>query len=375
MEKYNYYKGLDGLRCIGMILITIAHIEWMKIRFGYDNYFSYFKQPAIGNASVTLFFVLSGFLITIVLLKEKLTTGTISVLQFYKRRIVRIWPLYYLIVLIGLLIFVNLPLLQHIWESENWKENKFAVWCIYLTHVPNIYFLFPKIPVIGQTWSIGVEEQFYLLWPILLKYPKKTLRVALVALFGVLLCKGAISIWSHDESKIEIFQNINRFLFLSRYECFIIGGLAAYMVVYKKENILQLLLKKWVQWSAYLIFLALFLSRAVDRGIDQLVYSILFSVMLLNISLNPQSLVKFEWKPMLYLGKISYGVYIFHPLVIISVLQVYSLNNCGKTIPLIDNMIIYLVVLALSISIAAFSFRYYEGFFQKIFKNVNRQHK
>lgn len=368
MEKVGYYKGLDGLRCIGMILITIAHIEWMKVRFGYDNYFSFFKQPAIGNTSVTLFFVLSGFLITIHLLKEKSSTGRISLLQFYKRRIVRIWPLYYLIVLLGLLFFVNLPILNNIWESENWKENRFAVWCIYLTHVPNIYFLFPKVPVIGQTWSVGVEEQFYLLWPILLKYSKNTLRVVLVTLCGILLFKSGISIWPHDESKIGILQNINRFLFLSRYECFIIGGLAAYMVVNKKEDILQLLFKKWVQWLVYLIFLALLFLGVVNRGIDQLVYSVLFSVMLLNIALNPRSLVKFEWKPMLYLGKISYGVYIFHPLVIISVLKIYSMNSYGKIIPFIDNLIIYLVVLTLSVSIAAFSFRYYEGFFRNYSK-------
>lgn len=351
-----------------MILITIAHIEWMKIRFGYDNYFSYFRQPAIGNTSVTLFFVLSGFLITIHLLNEKSSTGTISLLQFYKRRIVRIWPLYYLIVLIGLLFFVNLPFLSNIWESGNWKENKFAVWCIYLSHVPNTYFLFPKVPVMGQTWSIGVEEQFYLLWPILLKYSKKTLRVVLVTLFVVLLCKGGISIWPHYESKIESLQNINRFLFLSRYECFIIGGLAAYLVVNEKNNILHLLFKRWVQWSVYFIFFTLLFFRVVDRGIDQLIYSILFSVMLLNISLNPQSLVKFEWKPMLYLGKISYGVYIFHLLVIVSVLKIYSMTFYEKKIPLIYDIIIYIAVLTLSISIAAFSYRYYEGFFQKKFK-------
>ena len=69
MEKNNYYPGLDGLRCIGMLLITISHIEWMKSHFGMENYFTYFRNPAIGNTSVTLFFVLSGFLITNNLLK------------------------------------------------------------------------------------------------------------------------------------------------------------------------------------------------------------------------------------------------------------------------------------------------------------------
>lgn len=98
-----YFKGLDGLRAIAAILVILGHVEMIKKIFNYKNVFdgggSFFLY--LGGDAVTFFFVLSGFLITFLLLKERNDKGVIGVKNFYLRRILRIWPVYYLLFICG----------------------------------------------------------------------------------------------------------------------------------------------------------------------------------------------------------------------------------------------------------------------------------
>src|SRR5262245_16271974 len=99
-----YFRNLNGLRFIAALLVIIHHIEQLKYIFGMPNNFSSSFVQIIGELGVILFFVLSGFLITYLLLEEEKRTDTIAVRNFYLRRILRIWPLYFLIVIIALAI-------------------------------------------------------------------------------------------------------------------------------------------------------------------------------------------------------------------------------------------------------------------------------
>src|SRR5712692_1492145 len=99
-----HFPGLNGLRFFAALAVCASHVELLKQYLGYP---SAYDRPAVyevGRLSVTFFFVLSGYLITYLLLIEKQATGTISLRDFYVRRILRIWPLYYL--LMGLSFFV-----------------------------------------------------------------------------------------------------------------------------------------------------------------------------------------------------------------------------------------------------------------------------
>ena len=110
MNDTFHLKGLNGLRAIASITVVIGHIELIKNNNKLDNYLSAIENW--GSLGVNLFFVLSGFLITTLLLREKKAEQTINLKNFYIRRILRIWPLYFIILLLSAAIFNYTPSLQ-----------------------------------------------------------------------------------------------------------------------------------------------------------------------------------------------------------------------------------------------------------------------
>ena len=120
-RSIKHFKGLDSLRFFAAYLVVLHHAEQIRMTYGLFN----LKQYSLfnnGGLAVTFFFVLSGFLISYLLLKEQFGKGTISVKKFYFRRVLRIWPLYFLLILIGtLLLPYILDILSYnyigIWEK------------------------------------------------------------------------------------------------------------------------------------------------------------------------------------------------------------------------------------------------------------------
>jgi len=162
-----YFPGLNGLRFIAAFVVVLDHIEQIKTWFGLPPAaFLADWGNATGDYAVTLFFALSGFLITYLLLAEQRQTGTIHIRKFYLRRILRIWPLYYLLVLIG---FAALPpLIAGDYAGPRGPYTLTGL-LIHLLFAPNLApFLGVVVPGISHLWTIGVEEQFYLAWPPLL---------------------------------------------------------------------------------------------------------------------------------------------------------------------------------------------------------------
>src|SRR5665213_2193987 len=158
-----HLKGLNTYRAIGALTVIIGHIELFKLNNGLDNGLKlpFFKYTG-GHIGVILFFALSGFLITLLLLRERETYNTISLKKFYLRRIFRVWPLYYLIIFLS-------------WFLTDYSPSQSTL-LLCLTIFPNIANAFN----IGwaaspHIWSIGVEEQFYLGWPHIIKHINKLL--------------------------------------------------------------------------------------------------------------------------------------------------------------------------------------------------------
>ncbi|MDJ1498976.1 acyltransferase [Cytophagaceae bacterium DM2B3-1] len=158
--KKTYFPGLTGLRFIAAFIVVISHLEEMKKLFCYDSWRDVPGIRYMGATSVNFFFVLSGFLITHLLLEEKAKTGTISLLDFYSKRMTRIWPLYYFLVLLGLFILPHIAWLDiPDFKADLSTPNVF----FFLTIFPNAVFaLYGFVPYLVQTWSIGVEEQYFL---------------------------------------------------------------------------------------------------------------------------------------------------------------------------------------------------------------------
>ena len=220
-------------------MVVIHHIEQYKNIFGLQNYWTNGTIRNLGHKGVTLFFVLSGFLITFLLLKEKEETKSINIKYFYIRRILRIWPLYFLIVLSSIFIFPYFSFFRS--DATSIIDNNFIyILLLSITILPNVtLFKFGAIPFSSQAWSIGVEEQFYLFWPLLIKYIKNlylTLISIIIVLFVLQNC-GVITIklLGKDFVETEKLVQIAYFFKLFRIDCMAFGSIGALLVFHKSK--------------------------------------------------------------------------------------------------------------------------------------------
>jgi peptidoglycan/LPS O-acetylase OafA/YrhL len=166
----SYFPALDGLRAICILLVIFNHTHCHYPPFIY------------GWVGVDIFFVLSGFLITTLLLRERESYGSLSLKGFYTRRAFRILPVYFA-VLAGYLVLI--PLLR---DWKRWEEMKLAL--PYLLTFTQEFRPAAAGNIYNQTWSLGYEEKFYLMWPllVLIGFPFRTRRIAvLVAAASLIL--------------------------------------------------------------------------------------------------------------------------------------------------------------------------------------------
>ncbi len=366
-NQHIYFKGLNGLRFFAAFAVIITHIEMIKEQMDCPNLYQGNKLIIeLGGLGVIFFFVLSGFLITYLLLKEKEQTGTVNVKKFYARRILRIWPLYFFIVLLG---FFVLPYFDfmHIHYSARFKSHLSMInLVLFLIMLPNLAFsIFKPVPHIGQTWSIGVEEQFYLLWPWVVKKSKNILRtlcVIIVLLISVKIVVLIILRSYHENTNLLILKN---FIAMLKIESMAIGGIGAWMVFEKKY--FQKLLNNFVLIGAIIcVLIMIYFTPAKVQDAAFLVYSILFLLIILNVSLNPRSILKLENKVFVFLGNISYGLYMYHLIIVAAFIGFLKYAGFSIDNSVLSQLIVYTCVTGLSILTAWLSYRYFESWFLKV---------
>jgi peptidoglycan/LPS O-acetylase OafA/YrhL len=294
-----YFKGLDGLRGISCLIVVITH------NFGFNVFYQY------GWLGVDLFFVISGFLITNILLDTVSSKNYLK--NFYVRRVLRIFPLYYLLLVIFILI---LPQFYPFKDSlQYFTHNQWWFWL----YAQNWLFIFDT-PVdakfLNHFWSLAVEEQFYLFWPLIvlwLKKPKKLIIFMLFVLIGLLLVRSLL--WNMQ------LQNLNYTVFyrFTRIDGICIGCLMALTLKsdskFISNNIAILTIT-----LACINFLFYFLNRSNNFNFPYLAYVgfTTFSAMLgllVNEIMQEKSKILnrlFSFYPFRFVGKISYGLYVFH---------------------------------------------------------------
>jgi peptidoglycan/LPS O-acetylase OafA/YrhL len=317
-----WFKNLTGLRFIAAAMVIADHIEQARSLYGLNNIWKLKGIYALGDKAVTLFFVLSGFLITYLLLKEKSKTNTVSIKQFYIRRILRIWPLYYVIVCLALFILPQFSFFY--WpEWSDYLHNSFGIKCLlFLFILPNVnQVIYPAIPFGNQLWSIGVEEQFYLFWPLIIKYVKHAAFFLVCIVIGMPIIVNTLYFISnnriHDNASLLNTVNfLKQFLALTRIDCMAIGGLAAFCLFKQKKKLLDFIYHPFVQAINILLLLYILITGFYAPFVSNLMHGIVFSILILNLAANPKCLFSLEWKPLDYLGQISYGIYMYHPLCI-----------------------------------------------------------
>jgi peptidoglycan/LPS O-acetylase OafA/YrhL len=352
--KKIYFPNLDGLRCIAVFLVVVWHIEIHKVRFGFKQL--YFNDT--GFMGVSIFFILSGFLIAYILLVEKEINQKVNFKAFYIRRILRIWPLYFFTLLFGFFIYP--------------REMSLSTLLMCLLLLPNIPFMLGHIhPYVQPIWTIGVEEQFYLFQPqfFRLKNKKKTfIGIAILIVFLVALKQLGFKFSSN-----VLLSNLANYLYYFRIEELLMGSLAAIIVYsYKQGELInnifvQLLFNKYIQILSWVYFIGhIFMTHLLGNIFkNNSLFVISVIMVIINLCISETSIIQLKTNFLIYLGKVSYGIYLLHNIVLISIL--YLLKQFASSLnPILINIILYGLTLPFSVLIAGISYKYFESYFLKL---------
>lgn len=311
-----YFKQLNGIRFIAVFLVLLDH--WLVP----------ILPIPLGHLGVVIFFVLSGFLITRILflnadeIQINQSSGWPKIIRFIYRRSLRIFPIYFILLIIGF-----------IFNISNFKE----LWPWLLSYTPNIYIMIKGqwLGTWDHLWSLAVEEQYYLIFPYFILFFNKK---KYVRLFVIMITLGILSrlifyvIVPHDSiEKYWMFSYVNPF---SAIDCFGLGGLLAYYYHYNNTYFLKIAKKNFflvITLSGVLV--SLLLSHYSKYTYDNLWFSILersFSALFAFFLIGTALLEKnnylgkvLENNVVVYLGSISYGIYLYHNLVF----NYYHLNE------------------------------------------------
>ena len=344
-----YLPGLNGLRALAALSVLWAHT--FQDTFGRWG-IKVLHLPFFADG-VTLFFVISGFLITFLLLNEWDKTHTIDIPKFYMRRILRIWPIYYGYLLVSLLVLWIVGQKADMLNQQLWY---------YLFFAANIPFLSAvRIWPIVHYWSIGVEEQFYLFWPWLVRIGKKNLLpLALIVFFVCLGFKWGGYVFLGKESFLYNFFSVTRF------HCMMVGAIGAILYYQRNTLYMKLLTNKMVTIIAWLLFLFSGLYADLIPSPMRAEFVALISIILIMSQVQGKPfLINVEYKWFDFIGKISYGIYVIHPLLIYLLSILYRQLHVDLPLTL-QYILIYANVTFLTILIAWLSYTYFEKPFLKL---------
>ncbi|MFC1769905.1 acyltransferase family protein [Nitrospirota bacterium] len=371
-----YFHGLNELRAIAALCILISHLEQFKWFFGFEQQLRPQFLIHMASMGVTFFFVLSGFLVTYRLLVEKQLHGTILLKDFFFRRALRIWPLYLLLLFISFFLLPHMGFLALTDTSKtlrsvgSWDFGfRFA---LYLSMMPNIaYVLNLKVPYLVQSWAIGVEEHFYLFWPGIIKRTKanlKTFAISFLLVYGfTILAYMAykLSLGGSGNTLAKTLKIIFDYMMLGRFTAFIIGGAGAYILHRNKTSVLRYIRNRPSAILSCILTITLILLGIKFTPLTNEVYSFLFLMIILNVSAS-------NWKIRFldYLGRISYGIYMYHLLAIGLVGAVIRELSIGSAIYL--NIVSYLSTILVTIILSDLSYRWFESRFIKMKSRYKR---
>ena len=340
-EHANHIKQLDGLRGIAILFVLLFH---------FFNYGFLYPYLSFGWTGVDLFFVLSGFLITGILLDTKRNKGFYR--TFLIRRALRILPLYYGVLLAFALIS------PHFGPTTWFKEYQLYFW----THTSNYLFLTKGFfRPLGHFWSLAIEEQFYLIWPLLIWVfrPNHLLIISVVLMIVGILIRFSFS------NPLLTYGNP-----LAHMDGLLFGGLAAILIRQKRSNILKytdlLFVLSVGVLTAYSLMCWFYVGIREGDTFMRLPFTftiISFAfVMFLLMTLKHSSIARpLSNKVLVFFGTYSYGMYIFNSIF-------FHFSNWAGVDRLPDNqkLIAYSGVFILTIIASVLSYELFESKFLKL---------
>lgn len=355
MKQNTYFSQLDGIRFIAVVLVLLDH--WLAEINVYP----------LGTLGVTMFFVLSGFLITRILIQSKLKDDNIgrshwfSVRQFIIRRSIRIFPIYFLAIFV--MYFLDVP-----------PVRETFLWC--LTYTTNIYIATKQhwMGTIDHLWSLAVEEQYYLIFPYLILFlPTKSYKKTLILMIIVSVL-------------LRVFLFLNGSPWMVQYvlmptclDSFGLGGLLSFFFTFQKETLFKELTKlKYLIGSFLALLMFLYASRQYQLTsnqvhhfgnlvIERFIGSIFCFFFIAKAVEGYEGKMKWflENRLVSYFGRISYGLYLYHNFVYNyfhtpqSSIIMRGLNKIQSVIPSISNNYFFELLYFFGITVAVASISWY----------------
>src|SRR5258706_1624544 len=355
-----YLPGLNGLRAIAALAVVITHITFDLESFNLDPFILGTNKNGmprgidLAGFGVSIFFAISGFLITFLLQNEK-EVQPINIKNFYLRRILRIWPLYYLYLSIAILTILVFGFDLNI-------KSLF----LYLSFAANIpYILYIPLKFVTHYWSLGVEEQFYLFWPWV---NKKINRIILFIVPAIVILIG-IKLFLHFFYPHSI---IERIIHITRFHCMLIGALGAILYKQKNKFFLKFADNKLSQAISLAIILALIINKFhIASVLDNEIVSAVTVVLIIGQINIKNRMLNLDSDVLDFLGKISYGIYVYHPLVIFFVSKVLS---GMETQSIYKYIIVYSSSTVATVLISYLSYEYIEKYFLRLKRNISVIH-
>ncbi len=352
-RKENYFGSLDGLRAIAILAVIWHHTA--------GTYYRDVPLLRSGHLGVDFFFAISGFLITTLLLREREKNGQISLIRFYIRRTFRIFPLYYTIILVYVILvsvvesasleckefFHNLP--SFLTYTSNWFVER--------TGDSRVIFYF--------AWSLATEEQFYLVWPWVERFLKGWVPVfvmlAIVAVVQLTLLNGMFGIIDPDGFVYTMIVNIATPICLGVILAHVLHSRRGFSIA---ANVMSF------PWSSLSFFVLLAVAVAFFTESHLLIHVLMALVVGSCVIRQGHWLAKIlSRQPLKHIGMVSYGMYLMHLLAYHVVARICTAIHFEEPISRF-----VLTVLA-TVGAATLSFRYYESFFQRMKVRVEAKFK
>ena len=314
LDLPGHVPALDGIRGIAVLQVFVAHFHWIVSTDPYFNAVTPWhwlnKTLEPGFLGVDIFFVLSGFLITSLLLKDRQRNQPGMFRRFYMRRALRLLPALYAILIASF--FVAL------WEkfpmNIQWRTTWHAL--LYLNNWNVVWNPNAAQNDLGHLWSLAIEEQFYIVWPAIL-IGLVVLKVPHKAMMGLIAITIAVVAWHRN----ELWNQGVSWLFLyirtdTRVDSLLVGALFALIYRHIRIN------RKLLNYSATIAFFGIvFIKYELSSGSfiykgGFTVIAILTGIVVLAAAENVwRGNAVLTWKPLTILGKVSYGLYLWHMLI------------------------------------------------------------
>jgi peptidoglycan/LPS O-acetylase OafA/YrhL len=359
LSERPFFENLNGLRFSGALMVFIFHCFTLNREIWGDftdiaTFKFIYKLASKGHHGVGFFFVLSGFLITFLLLNEISKNGSINVKHFFMRRILRIWPLYFLLILFGFYIFPYLPFGQS-------THHSILLYGSFLSNIDEIAVgLIDNLNFLTVTWSVSIEEQFYLSWMLLMSILPFFRKGKYFHIYFIFLIAFSIGFraFNYADERTIYFHTFSVISDLA------IGGLLAYLV--QKYSIQRILkpIKKLHILSIYAAGISMIIaSNVIFKGVlvsmEKVVIGLFFAFVILEQVYSENSFYKIDKFPYFFQsGKLTYGFYMFH-CVFIYYWSIFFANH-GFTDSVWQFTLYILVVFISTYATAYLSMKYFE---------------